>query len=218
MSQEQTIFTKSKPVFIEGFLAILLGFAMVASITATDISFHDDYVLNILSWCNPENQDAFCTDFREKHELGITEQLGIGDKYWERLASQAIEVFAIMFLARMIFAYMLQISARKKIRITSILIALVWGASATTLFMFGVLDTMYYLFQEDRDFTVPTELNWLNEVGVFQETKAWFGDPNVVDSADLFATNLVGIGILVSLVFLTAFVFNENKLFSRGIA
>ena len=110
---------------------------------------------------------------------------------------------------------MLQIGARKRIRITSILIALVWGASASTLFLFGILDTFYYVFQED---SIPDQLAWLNNVGVFTETKSFTGDPLIVDKADLFITNLIGIGILISLVFLTAVVFVENRLTSRGIA
>ena len=215
MSLETSIIQKSKPVFVEGLLAILLGAVMVASITATDISFHGDYVLLVESWCHPDNQDLFCQDFREKHGLGLTDQSGIGAKYWDRLLAQALEVFIIMFLARMVFAYMLQIGARKRIRITSILIAIIWGASASTLFLFGVLDTLYYVFQDEP---IPDQLAWLDGAGVFTETKAWFGDPNHVDIADLIATNLVGIGILISLVFLTAFVFNENKLHHRGVA
>ena len=206
---------KTKPVFSEGVFAILIGFIAVFSITATDITFHGDYVLVIESWCHADNQDGFCTDFREKHDLGMTEQSGIGDKYYERLLAQALEIFVILFAVRIVFAYLLQISARKRIRITSILIAIVWGASASTLFLFGILDTFYYVFQED---SIPDQLEWLNNVGVFTETKSFTGDPLIVDKADLFITNLIGIGILISLVFLTAFVFVENKLTSRGIA
>lgn len=206
---------KTKPVFSEGVFAILIGFIAVFSITATDITFHGDYVLVIESWCHADNQDGFCTDFREKHDLGMTEQSGIGDKYYERLLAQALEIFIILFAVRIVFAYLLQISARKRIRITSILIAIVWGASASTLFLFGILDTFYYVFQED---SIPDQLEWLNNVGVFTETKSFTGDPLIVDKADLFITNLIGIGILISLVFLTAFVFVENKLTSRGIA
>ncbi len=209
------IIQESRPIFIEGIIAIVIGFMLVASITATDISFHDDYVKLVLSWCHPDNQDAFCTDFREQHGLSITAQAEIGDKYWDRLAGQAIELFAIMFVIRMAFAYMMQIGARKKIRITSVMMALIWGASATTLFLTGVLDTMYYVFQ---GIPIPDTLDWLNGAGLFIETKAWFGDPTVVDKADLFATNLVGIAILISLVFLTAFVYKENGYITRHIA
>ena len=206
---------KTKPVFSEGIFAILIGFIAVFSITATDISFHGDYVLIIEEFCHPEQQGDFCTEFREKHGLDMTDQSGIGNKYWDRLLGQALEIFVILFAVRIVFAYMLQIGARKRIRITSILIALVWGASASTLFLFGVLDTFYYVFQDDD---IPDQLAWLNNAGVFTETKSFTGDPNIVDKADLFITNLIGIGILVSLVFLTAIVFVENRLTSRGIA
>jgi hypothetical protein len=74
---------------------------------------------------------------------------------------------------------------------------------------------LYYVFQFEP---IPDQLGWLDGAGVFIESKAWFGDPDIVDKADLFATNLVGIGILVSLVFLTAFVFKENGYAHRGIA
>ena len=206
---------KTKPVFSEGILAILIGFIAVFSITATDISFHGDYVLIIEEFCHPEQQGDFCTEFREKHGLDMTDQSGIGNKYWDRLLGQALEIFVILFAVRIVFAYMLQIGARKRIRITSILIAIVWGASASTLFMFGILDTFYYVFQDDD---IPDQLAWLNNAGVFTETKSFTGDPTIVDKADLYITNLIGIGILVSLVFLTAIVFVENRLTSRGIA
>src|SRR3990167_4334016 len=141
------LYQSAKPVWHEGLIAILLGMIMVSSITATDIAFHDDYVLVVLSWCHPDNQDKFCTMFREKHGLSDTDQSGIGAKYWSRLLGQALELFAVLFVTRMAFGFLLQIGVHKKIRITTFLIAIVWGASASTLFMFGVLDTLYFVFQ-----------------------------------------------------------------------
>jgi len=41
LSQSQSLVETSKPIFVEGFIAIMLGLVMVASITATDIAFHD---------------------------------------------------------------------------------------------------------------------------------------------------------------------------------
>lgn len=216
MSNEiSSLVETSKPIFIEGIIAVVLGFAMVFSITATDISFHDDYVKIILSWCHPDNQDAFCTNFREIHGLSDTEQSGIGNKYWNRLLGQAVEVFGIMFLVRMAFGFLMQIGVRKKIRVTTFLMAIIWGASATTLFMFGVLDTMYFVFQ---NIPIPDTLDWLNGAGVFTESKMWFGDPEIVDKEDLFATNIVGIAILVTLVILNAIVYKVEGLKHRGIA
>src|SRR3990167_4276705 len=215
MSQVSSLVETSKVVFIEGLIAILLGMVFVSSITATDIAFHDDYVLVILSWCHPENQDKFCTMFREKHGLDMTDQSGIGAKYWNRLLGQSLEIFISLFLVRMAFGFMLQIGVHKKIRITTFLIAIVWGASASTLFMFGVLDTLYFVFQ---GLDIPDTLHWLNGAGVFTETKAWFGDPTMVDRQDLYATNIIGFAILASLVFLNAFVYKVEGLKHRGIS
>ena len=209
------LYQSAKPVWHEGLIAILLGMVMVSSITATDIAFHDDYVLVVLSWCHPDNQDKFCTMFREKHGLDMTDQSGIGSKYWSRLLGQALELFAIMFIFRLAFGFLLQIGVHKKIRITTFLIAIVWGASASTLFMFGVLDTLYFVFQ---GLDIPDTLHWLNGAGVFTETKAWFGDPTMVDKQDLYATNIIGFAILVTLVFLNALVYKVENLKHRGIA
>src|SRR3990167_11024429 len=209
------LYQSAKPVWHEGLIAILLGMVMVSSITATDIAFHDDYVLVVLSWCHPDNQDKFCTMFREKHGLSDTDQSGIGAKYWSRLLGQALELFAIMFIFRLAFGYLLQIGVHKKIRITTFLIAIVWGASASTLFMFGVLDTLYFVFQ---GLDIPDTLHWLNGAGVFTETKAWFGDPTMVDRQDLYATNIIGFAILASLVFLNALVYKVEGLKHRGIS
>jgi hypothetical protein len=215
LSQSQSLIETSKPVFVEGLIAILLGLVFVSSITATDIAFHDDYVKIIISWCHPDNQDAFCTDFREKHGLDEDAHLEIGNKYWNRLLGQSLEIFAGLFLTRLAFGYLLQIGVHKKIRITTFLIAIIWGASASTLFMFGVLDTLYFVFQ---GIPIPDTLDWLNGAGVFTESKEWFGDPTVVDKNDLFATNIVGVSLLVALVFLNAIVYKVNGFAHRGIS
>ena len=188
---------------------------MVSSITATDIAFHDDYVKIVLSWCHPDNQDKFCTMFREEHGLSDTEQMGIGNKYWNRLLGQSLELFFSMFIIRIAFGYLMQIGINKKIRITTFLMAIIWGASASTLFMFGVLDTLYFVFQ---GIEIPLTLDWLNGAGVFTETRVWFGDPEIVDKQDLFATNIVGFAILASLVMFTAIVYKVEGFRSRGIA
>ena len=211
----QSLIETSRPVFVEGVIAILLGMVFVSSITATDIAFHDDYVKLIISWCYPENHDDFCTDFREKHGLEDDAHLEIGNKYWNRLLGQALELFAVLFLTRLAFGYLLQIGVHKKIRVTTFLIAIIWGASASTLFMFGVLDTLYFVFQ---GIPIPDTLDWLNGAGVFTESKVWFGDPEIVDKSDLFATNIVGVSLLVALVFLNAIVYKVQGYAKRGIA
>ena len=206
---------QAKAIWYEGLIAIGLGFILVLSFTATDVSFFDDYVLTILAWCHPSIQDAFCTEFREQHGLGITEQNGIGNKYWDRLAGQAVEVFAIMFLVRMGFGAMLQMQHVRNIRLTTVFMAVIWGASGFTLFMFGVLDTFYFIIQGED---IPSQLEWLDNVGVFTQTKALFGDPNVVDRNDLFATNLIGIGILGILIFGNAILYRIRGYSNRTIA
>lgn len=196
---------QSRLIYTEGIGVIVIGVIAVSILTVQDISFHSNYVLLIEEWCHPDNQDAFCTEFRERHGLGITEQSRIGDKYWNELQNQALGLFLLLFSVRFFIAWFLQVAHVRRIRPTSILMAIIWGASGVTLFMFGVLDSAYYLFQDEN---IPEQLAWLDQAGVFEETKTWFGSTEHVEKEDLFATNLVGFGILGFLIILNMMVFN----------
>ena len=44
---------------------------------------------------------------------------------------------------------------------------------------------------------VPDKLEWLNEAGLFQYTKELGSDPQNVEEGDLYATMLMGSGIIL---------------------
>ena len=83
-------------------------------------------------------------------------------------------------------------TANRKIRPVTILVALIWGLTASGLFLFGFLDFLYY---ELRAMDVPEQLPWLNNTGLFAYTQSYFGEPNTVDIQDLIATMLIGVGV-----------------------
>jgi len=204
---------KSKPVIVEGILIILIGMIVVGSHTQTDITFHDKYVLPLIAECYPENQSTLCSDARAKHGVPKTAQLELGNAYWNELMRQAVMSGVILFVVRLGFAFMIR--KIRKVRITSILIAIMWGATASGLFLFGFLDTFYYWMQGDD---VPIVLDWLNQAGVFTETKSFTGTPENVEIMDLYLTNLLGLIVIGSLWMVIVFVFADAEMKNRWIA
>jgi len=206
---------RSTPVFMEGIIVIIIGLMIVANTTMTDITFHDFYVLPAISTCFAENQSEFCMEVRERHGLQSDAQLEIGEVYWNELARQGLFIGFILFTFRMVMGWMLQYARIRKIRMATILMAVFWGLTGSAIFLFGFVDTMYYLLQA-KD--IPTELAWLNGAGLFTETKAWFGDPNIVEIEDLIATNIVGLAIIGAFLLVIMNVFGNSGISNRNIA
>ena len=206
---------KSYPVLLEGSFIIIIGLIIVANTTISDIIFHDNYVLPAIERCFPENREDFCTDIRTRMGIPEDAQLEIGNAYWNELARQAIFIGVILFLIRLGIGFFLQVQGIRKVRATTILMALFWGVAGTTFFLFGFVDTFYYVAQGQD---APNELAWLNNAGVFVETKSYTGDPNIVEKEDLFLTNALGVMIIVTFLVLLAYIFSHNGLKNRGIA
>ncbi len=103
----------------------------------------------------------------------------------------------------------------RKIRASTIFIAVFWGLAGAGLFLFGFVDTLYFFLQGDD---APDELAWLNNAGLFQETRSFTGDPNIVEKEDLFLTNILGIFILVAFLLIVMYVYANQKQKNRGIA
>jgi hypothetical protein len=118
---------KSKPIIVEGLFVIVIGLVIVANTTITDIKFHDNYVLRAIETCFPENRESFCVDIRT--DMGIPEdaQLEIGNAYWSELARQALFIGIILFLIRIGIGFFLQIQGIRKVRTTTVLMAIFWG-------------------------------------------------------------------------------------------
>tara|TARA_Y100001963_G_scaffold47384_1_gene66774 strand:- start:3644 stop:4282 length:639 start_codon:yes stop_codon:yes gene_type:complete len=184
--------TRSSGVLTEAVVVFAISFLVIGNITYTDIVFHDFYVLPAIETCYPENQSEFCTNIRDRHGIASDAQIEIGNIYWNELLRQAIFNGVILFAIRIGFAWMAKRTANRKIRPVTILVALIWGLTASGLFLFGFLDFLYY---ELRAMDVPEQLPWLNNTGLFAYTQSYFGDPNTVDIQDLIATMLIGVGV-----------------------
>jgi len=206
---------KSKPIIVEGLFIIIIGLVIVANTTISDIKFHDNYVLPAIESCFPENRESFCVNIRT--DMGIPEdaQLEIGNAYWNELARQAIFIGVILFLIRIGIGFFLQIQGIRKVRATTYLMALFWGLAGVVFFSFGFVDYFYFVFQGQD---MPNELAWLNNAGLFQETRSFTGDPNIVEKEDLYLTNALGLLIILSFLLVLMFVFSQNGLRHRGIA
>ncbi len=213
--QQPQIIKKSVPVLVEGVFIIIIGFVIVANTTTTDIIFHDFYVLPAIETCFPENQEEFCQNIRQRMGLPSNAQLEIGNIYFNEIARQAIFIGVILFLIRLAIGYFLQIQGVRRVRATTFLMAIFWGLVGSSLFIFGFVDTLYYVFQ-DRD--MPNELPHLNNAGIFQETRSFTGDPNIVEIEDLLLTNSLGVVIIISFLIVMMAIFANNHLARRGIA
>jgi len=213
--QQPKIIKKSVPVLVEGVFIIVIGLVLVANTTTTDIIFHDNYVLPAIETCFPENQEEFCQNIRQRMGLPFNAQLEIGDIYFAEIARQAVFIGIILFLIRLAIGYFLQIQGVRKVRVTTFLMAIFWGLVGSTLFIFGFVDTLYYVFQ-DKD--LPNELPHLNQSGIFVETRSFTGDPNIVEIEDLLLTNALGLVIIISFLIIMMAVFANNHLAKRGIA
>ena len=213
--QQPQIIKKSVPVLVEGVFIIVIGLVLVANTTTTDIIFHDFYVLPAIETCFPENQEEFCQNIRQRMGLPSNAQLEIGNIYFNEIARQAIFIGVILFLIRLAIGYFLQIQGVRRVRVTTFLMAIFWGLVGSSLFIFGFVDTLYYVFQ-DKD--APNELPHLNNAGIFQETRSFTGDPNIVEIEDLLLTNILGVVIIISFLIVMMAIFANNHLAKRGIA
>lgn len=214
MNQILKLYSRTKPVFYEGLIVYFLGLIVIFNITATDISFHGNYVGFLIAKCYPSNHDKLCDDFRDYLHVPRDAQMELGNPYWNELARQALFIGITMFLLRLGISFLLSISHMQKMRLSSWLMAVLYGAVGYGLFVFGILDTLYCLIVYH---SLPTDLAWLNHAGVFEFSKAWHGDVNVVDSVDLILTNIVGIVMISGILLFTMIAFEDAKV-KKGIA
>lgn len=213
--QAPELIRKSIPIQVEGAFILLIGLIIVGNTTTTDIIFHDTYVLPAIATCVPSNQDPTCMAIREGLGLPASAQMEIGNIYWQEIARQAIFIGFIMFAIRIGIGYFLMIQGIRKIRLSTILMAIFWGLTGTGLFLFGFVDTLYYVMQ-GKD--APSQLSWLNNAGLFVETKGFTGDPDIVEKEDLYLTNALGILIIISFLILVMITYANSGMAKRGIA
>lgn len=194
---KETFLFRSRPIVIQAFFGIILGIIIVVNTASTDHILHDFYVKPTIGHCYPENQDTYCTNMRELHNVPSNAQLELGDVYWKELARQALTIGLILFIIRISFSVLLRISnGARKIRPVDIFVALIWGLTASLIFLGGFLDVSYY-FVQNQD--VPSQLPWLNDIGLFQYTQGLFGEKDIVEIQDLYATIILSFAIIIFL-------------------
>ena len=181
---KQRFLQKSKPVLVQFVFGIILGTIIVVNTAQTDHVLHDFYVKPTISECFPTNQNAFCTAMRDLHGVESNAQLELGDIYWNELVRQALFIGVILFIFRIGFSLMVHhMGGMRKIHPIDLYIAVLWGLTASLIFLGGTLDYAYYIIQDEP---VPDQLGWLNYKGIFLYTQGLTGDPNVVDKTDLY--------------------------------
>lgn len=185
--------SRTSPLLTEAIIVLILGGAVTALLTHTDIVIHDEYILKIIESCHPQNTEQFCQSIREHHGVPYNAQIELGKKYWDLLLTQAISLGIMMFGFRIaIMKFLL----KRRITGFRLFVAVLWGATVFSFFYFGWLDYSYYTM---RDMEVPDQLPWLDEAGVFTHTKSISGDPTITDKDDLLISMGIGIGVITFL-------------------
>ena len=196
------LLANQKLSFSEFFLLLFVGGASLILLTYSDVINHDFYVLPIISECFAENQSEFCMNIRELHGVSSDAHITLGSAYWNLLQLQAVGIGIMLFVLRMGFGYL----ATKKIDGLLILKGFIWGGTFSLLFLFGWLDFGYYIMQQE---SIPEQLPWLDQSGVFVWLKAFGADPLTVDRCDLYLGMLIG-AVLILIPWILSFT-NGNK-------
>lgn len=199
---------ESSPIIVELVGLFFITILVTGLIVYTDIRFFDDYVLDDIARCHPENQEQSCVDQRKRFGLAEDAQIEIGNPYWELLMIQFI-VIPIGFAG---FRLLTIVVRKRKLTALRLFVVFLWGALPLILFLFGIIDVFYFVARGDE---IPETLEWLNMVGVFEYTKSFGDDPLNVERSDLLLTFGLGVGFIVLLFFIATKMYQESRL--RGM-
>ena len=196
---------ETPPIVVELVGLFFITVLVAGLIVYTDIRFFDDYVLDDISRCHPENFEDACVEQRQKFGLAEDAQIEIGNPYWELLMIQFV-VLPIGFAG---FRLLTILVRKRKLTALRLFVVFLWGALPLILFLFGVIDVFYYV---GRGIEIPETLEWLNMVGVFEHTKAFGNDPFTVEKNDLLLTFGLGVGLIVLLFFIATRMYQDSRL------
>ena len=198
----QTI-SETSPLLAELIGLFFISILINGLIVYTDIKIFDDYVGMAIKTCYAENQEQLCKDLRERQHQPPNAQIEIGNTYWGLLALQGI----ILPLSFSGFRALTIYIRHRKMTGLRIFIIILWGLVPFLLFYFGSVDVFYYV---GRGMEIPDQLEWLNNAGIFKETKVFGADPLVVDRSDLLLTFGLGV-IFIGFLFFIAVKMYENS-------
>jgi len=199
-------FTDKRQITLEVsfFIGIFLSIGIL--LTVTDIVFFDNYVLPIMSECNPQNTSEFCIKVREILDAPIDDQLEIGNHYWDLLTTHFFSLGGVMFFIRIFAPFIVNMVLIREINWkVNLTMGGIWFGCILIWFFFGLLDLGYYIFRLEIP---PESLEWLNDAGLFVLVKGVFGTENV-ESVELYLLNAIGMIIFASL-WILVFAFKEK--------
>lgn len=196
---------ESTPLVAELVGLFFITILLTGLIVFTDIRIFDSYVGLAIEVCHPENQENFCKIIRERLELAPDAQIEIGNVYWELLGVQMV----VIPLAFGGFRLLVIVVRKRKLTGLRIFVVLLWILVPASLLMFGVIDTFYYVA---RGLEIPDQLQWLNNVGVFNYTAQFGNDPINVERSDLLLTFALGVIFILLLFFIAIKLYQNSRL------
>jgi len=200
--------SETTPLLVELVGLFFITILVTGLIVYTDIRFHDDYVLDLIARCNPDNQEDVCVEKRQKFGLPEDAQIELGQPYWEILMIQYI-VIPIGFASFRLLTILIR---KRKLTGLRIFIVILWGIVPLILLSAGIIDVFYYV---GRGLEIPDQLEWLNFVGFLEHTKVLGNDPVNVERGDLIFTFTLGVLFIVLLFFIALKMYQTSRL--RGM-
>ena len=198
VSENSSIFAELVGLF---FITVLIS----GLIVYTDIQIFDSYVGLSIETCFPANQENFCMKIRSALGVADDAQIEIGNAYWELLMVQFI-VIPIGFAG---FRLLTILVRKRKLTGMRIFIVLLWGIVPLILMSTGIIDVFYYV---GRGIEIPDQLEWLNNVGLFEQTKQFGLDPLNVEKSDLLFTFALGVILIILLFFFAVKMYEQSRL------
>ena len=209
MSQKYKLFKDTRVVQFQFLFALFAISGYVYIIGSSDINFFDGYVLRTISECWPGNDSEFCETARLELGCPASDQLCLGNHYWSSVNAQATFLAILLGVLRLIPSLIGKIMKTRKFRIATLYEIVWYPLMALIVFLGGAIDVFYYLL---RFRPIPSELPWLNGVGLFTYTKSFTGSPIIVENTDLFITFGISVFLLIVLFFFAIFAYKTTGL------
>ncbi len=134
--------SETTPLLVELVGLFFIAILVTGLIVYTDIRFHDDYVLDLISRCHADNQEDVCVEKRQDFGLAEDAQLELGNPYWEVLMVQYI-VIPIGFAG---FRLLTIVIRKRKLTALRIFVVIMWAVVPLTLLTNSFSCTNKYSF------------------------------------------------------------------------
>ena len=154
--------------------------------------------------------DAVIFDTFVKPDMqGVDNWYAVGVPYWGVLSGIIVWVGIGLGVFRVVLGKLAGAKTDAMLFFTGGL----WVVSTLIFYNTGFIDFLYYKL---RGLTIPSNMDWLNNIGLFQWTRNFTGSENV-EPADLYLTMGLGVLILVSLWLLIIHHYKKGTLRKLGL-